>query len=47
MINVLSSLVASNETDCLDVGVITDGVNSGDGTVDDVEDARWQACEGD
>ena len=41
MINVFSSLVTSNETDRLDIGMITDGVDSGDGSVNNVEDAGW------
>ena len=41
VINVLSSLVASDETDRLDVGVVTDGVNGRDCSVDNVKNAGW------
>lgn len=41
MINVLSSLVTSDEADRLDIRVVTDCVNSGNGSVNNVEDAGW------
>ena len=39
MVNVLSSLVTSDETDRLYVGVITDGVDGGDSSVNNIENA--------
>ena len=43
MVNVLSSSVTSNETDGLDIRVITDRIDSGNASMDDVEDSRRQA----
>lgn len=37
----LSSFVASNEADSLDIGVVADGIDSGNAAVDNVEDAGW------
>lgn len=42
MIDVFSSLVTSNETDGLDIGVVTDGIDCVNASVDDVENARGQ-----
>ena len=41
MVDVLSSFVTSNETDSLDIGMVADGINCGNASVNDVEDARW------
>ena len=41
MVNVLSSFITSNETDSLDIRMITDGINCRDASVDNVEDTRW------
>lgn len=41
MVNVLSSFVTSNETDSLDVGVVADSIDSGDTSMNDVEDTGW------
>jgi len=41
VVDVLSSLVPSNETDSFDIGMVADGVNRGNASVNDVEDTRW------
>lgn len=45
MINVVSGLVASNETDGLDIRMVADGVNRVDTSMDNVENAGRQSCE--
>ena len=45
MVNVFSGLVTSNETDSLDIGVVADGVNSADASVNNVKDTGWQTYE--
>ena len=41
VVDVLSGFIASNETDGLDVGMVTDGINRGNASVNDVEDTGW------
>jgi len=41
VVDVLSSFVTSNETDGLDIGMVADGVNRWNASVNDVEDTRW------
>lgn len=41
LVNVLPSFVTSNETDSLDIGVIADGVDSGNASMNNVEDTGW------
>jgi hypothetical protein len=45
-INVLSGVVAADETDCPDFGVCADSVDSRDSSVNDVEDTSGQTCDG-
>ena len=40
-----SGLVTPNETDSFDIGVITDGVDRWNASVDNVENTRWQTYE--
>jgi len=44
---VLSGFVTSNKTDSLDIGVVTDSIDGGNASMDDVEDTRWQTYEKD
>ena len=44
LVNMLSSFVTSNKADSLNIRVITDGINSRDASVDNVEDAGRQTC---
>jgi hypothetical protein len=44
VINMLSSLVTSNETDGLDIGVVADGIDCVNASMDNVEDTRGQTC---
>ena len=41
MIDVLSGFITSDKTDSLDVGMIADGINCGDASMNDVEDTGW------
>ena len=41
VIDVLSSLVTSDEADRLDIGVVTDCIDSRNGSVNNVEDTGW------
>ena len=40
LVNVLASSVASNETDGLDIRMVTDRIDCGNASVDDVDDTR-------
>ena len=44
MINVVSSLVTSDETDGLDIRMVTDGINCVDASMDNVENTGRQSC---
>ena len=41
MVDVFSGFITSNKTDSLDIGMVADGVNRGNASVNDVEDTGW------
>jgi len=41
VVDVFSGFITSNKTDSLDIGMVADGVNRGNASVNDVEDTGW------